>query len=121
MNEVQLARIKVEIARLQAEAEKLERQAVSDERMYDDAWLEYGSKLAGPPQSIIVNRNMAKESRRKVKLLEAVVNGQTQLSDLPGLEGRISQINQTINNLNKEKGEVYRKIAFLRYLSEIVS
>ncbi len=120
MTEVQLAKITVEVARLRAQANDLEAKADSDDSMYGLALSEYGSELAGPPQSIAINRNKSKELRRRAEFLELAKRGDAHLSDLLVLEGRIVQINKQIEDLQKDKGDAYLKIRLLQQLAEVV-
>ncbi|MDO8496814.1 MAG: hypothetical protein Q7S43_05185 [bacterium] len=120
MTEVQLAKITVEVARLRAQADDLEAKAERDDRMFLLALSEYGSELAGPPQSIAMNRNKAKELRKRAEFFESVKMGDVHLSDPPALENRVMQINKQIEDLQKDKVDAYLKIRLLQQLAEVV-
>ncbi len=120
LNEAQLAKVSLEIILLKAEAETLEQQANSDDSMYNAAWREYGSELAGPPSSIILNRNTAKELRKKADFLESVERGEVDLNSMPKLKNELSEIDLEIKDLNVRKVNLYMQLSRLMYLAEII-
>ena len=121
MTELEKAKITIEINRLEKEADELESKARNDESMFADAWRQYGSELAGPPQSIEINRNKAKELRRKAEFLKYVDDALNSFGSVTDLDRKISEINLQIETLNKEKVLLYQRMALHKYLHSIIS
>ena len=120
MTKTQLIKITLEIDRLMKEAKRSEAKANFEEREFEDAWRQYGSELAGPPRSIEINRNTAKELKRKAGFLESVKNGKFSLDDLPRLEKNIALADAEIERQNKAKVAMYGEMSLLRYLAELI-
>lgn len=120
MTEARIARLTVEVDRLRNEAERLDKGANNQERMYDVAWAEYGSELAGQPASITVDRNMAMICRKIADFLESAKRGEVSLDEMVQIDDRICQIDQELKKLNKEKGDLYCRKASLLDLAKII-
>ena len=120
MTELENAKITVEIKRLEKKASELEIRARYDESMFSDAWREYGSELAGPPQSITVNNNMAKDLRKKADFLKSVRDGLVIPEYLSDLEKMVSTLDADLERINKKKVVLYQKMSLVRYLSDVV-
>lgn len=120
MTELDKAKLIVEINRLEKEANLLEVRARNDESMFEDAWREYGSELAGPPCTIIINKNTAKDLRKRANFLKSVRDDLVIPEDLSDLEKRISALDADIERINKEKVLLYQEMDLCRYLNSVI-
>ena len=120
MTELEKAKLTVEINRLEKEADELEIKARNDESMFADAWAVYGSELAGPPQSITIDRNKANELRKKADFLRSVKDGLDNSLSLSDLDKKMSNLDLEIVRLNREKMLVYQNMKLARYLADVI-
>lgn len=76
LNDVQKAKLIIKIDSIIKEADRLEDGAKSTESMYFSALKEYGSELAGPPDSIDYNRKKASDLRNMAGILRGVLSAE---------------------------------------------
>lgn len=118
LTEVQLAKITAKIDSLRKEAKQLESQAYSTDSRFLHAW---SSEFAGPPASIALNTNKAKELRGQAEFLEKVKRGETSLKTLAFLEQNILLVDKQIEALTGFKNTMREEISLVKYLEEVIS
>ncbi len=106
--------------RLNDEIVRLESEAKSEEDNFAAVWRIYGSELAGPPNSIHIKWNTAKELRRKLAYLELVKSGDVDTDDMLKLDEREKEITRQIDELHKEKVSVMLEKSKQQYLLSVI-
>lgn len=120
MNERQIERLRIEIIRLRKEADQLESRANMEQESFATACASYGSELAGPPASIAIDRNMAKNARSQADFLEEALADDVDLSEISQIDVMVARLNIDIEELNRRKSELWLRKSALMKLEAII-